>query len=109
MDFQGHAGLTSTMLKSISRSMLDDWLGEMEEIGLIEPVPEGEATGADFASSADRTLKLTDLDRSRLKQDARAASDSLASSGAYIATHRLIERGGAGKAAADTTVLIVQD
>src|SRR5258705_193060 len=74
MDFQGHAGLTGTMLKSISRSMLDDWLGEMEEIGLIEPVPEGEETGADFASSADRTLKLTDLDRRRLKQDTLAAS-----------------------------------
>jgi len=109
MDFQGHAGLTGTMLKSISRSMLDDWLGEMEEIGLIEPVPEGEETGADFASAADRTLKLTDLDRRRLDQDTQAASDSLASNGAYIATHRLSERAGVRKAAADTTVLIVED
>ncbi|HYR33479.1 MAG TPA: response regulator, partial [Burkholderiales bacterium] len=109
MDFQGHAGLISTMLKSISRSMLDDWLGEMEEIGLIEAVPEGEEALTDFAAAADWTLKLSDLDRDRLKQDTQAASDALASSGAYVATHRLRERAAAGKAPADTTVLIVED
>jgi CheY-like chemotaxis protein len=109
MDFQGHAGLTGTMLKSISQSMLDDWLGEMEEIGLIEAVPEGEESVADFASALDRTLKLTELDRHRLNEDTQAASEALANSGAYIATHRLRERPAAGKAPADTTVLIVED
>jgi hypothetical protein len=109
MDFQGHAGLTGTMLKSISQSMLDDWLGEMEEIGLIEAVPEGEESVADFASALDRTLKLTELDRNRLNEDTQAASEALANSGAYIATHRLRERPAAGKAPADTTVLIVED
>jgi CheY-like chemotaxis protein len=108
MDFQGHEALISTMLKSISRSMLDDWLAEMEELGLIEAVPEGTATAGDFAT-ADKTLKLTDLDRRRLKQDAQAASDSLASSGAYIAMHRLRERPALRKAASDITVLIVED
>jgi CheY-like chemotaxis protein len=108
MDFQGYGGVTNTMLSSISRSMLDDWLGEMEEIGLIEAVPEGEETLADFPA-ADRTLKLTDVERHRLKQDTQAASDSLATSGAYISTHRLSERAALRKAAADITVLIVED
>ena len=108
MDFQGHEGLTSTMLKSISRSMLDDWLGEMEELGLIEALPEGEETAADFASP-DQTLKLTEFDRMRLKQDTQAASESLATSGAYIAMHRLRERSAPQKPAADITVLIVED
>jgi len=108
MDFQGHEGLTSVMLKSISRSMLDDWLGEMEELGLIEALPEGEETAADFASP-DQTLKLTEFDRMRLKQDTQAASESLATSGAYIAMHRLRERSALQKPAADITVLIVED
>ncbi len=108
MDFQGHRGLASAMLNSISRGMLDDWLAEMAEIGLIEEVPEGEQTVADFAS-ADRTLKLSDLERKRLKQDAQAASDSLAASGAFLATHRLSARAAARKAPGDTTILIVED
>ena len=108
MDFQGYEGLTSTMLGSIPRSMLEDWLAEMEELGLIEAVPEGAETAAHFASP-DQTLKLTDLDRMRLKQDAQAASDLLATTGAYIALHRLRERAALRKAAADITVLIVED
>jgi len=109
MDFQGHAGLTDTMLKTVSRSMLDEWLAEMEEIGLIEAVPEGEETLADFASGADRTLKLTEVERKRLKQDTQAAGAALASSGAYIASHRLGDRAPLRKVPAETTVLIVED
>jgi CheY-like chemotaxis protein len=107
MDFQGHEDLVSSMLKSISRSMLDDWLGEMEELGLIEALPEGEATAAHLP--ADQTLQLTEFDRMRLNQEMQAASESLASSGAYIALHRLRERPALQKPAAEITVLIVED
>jgi CheY-like chemotaxis protein len=108
MDFQGHRGLAGAMLSGISRDMLDDWLAEMAEIGLIEVVPDGEETLADFAS-ADRTLELTEVDRKRLKQDTQAASDSLAASGAFVATHRVSRRAALRKAPGDTTVLIVED
>jgi CheY-like chemotaxis protein len=108
IDFQGHAGLTSAMLKTVSRSILDDWLGEMDELGLIEAVPEGEAKPEDFASP-DQTLKLTDLERKRLKQDAQQAGESLANSGAYVAVHRLDDRAALRKESRDTSVLIVED
>ena len=78
IDFQGHAGLTSAMLKTVSRAVLDDWLEEMEELTLIEVVPEGEAKPEDFASP-DQTLKLTDRERRKLKQDAQAAGDAYGS------------------------------
>jgi CheY-like chemotaxis protein len=109
IDFQGHAGLTSTLLKSVSRTMLDAWLEEMEELGLIEPVPEGEEQSEGLASDADRTLKLTDLERKKLKQDAQNAGSALASTGAYVALHRLNERPSLHKASQDTSVLIVED
>lgn len=108
IDFQGHAGLLNAMLKSVSRGVLDDWLGEMEELGLIEAVPEGEAKPEDF-TSPDRTLKLTELERKRLKEDARQAGDSLASTGAYVAVHRLDDRAPLRKASRDTSILIVED
>lgn len=108
IDFQGHAGLMSAMLKSVSRTVVDDWLEEMEELGLIEAVPEGEARPEDF-ESPDRTLKLTDLERKRLKEDAQKAGDSLASTGAFVAVHRLGDRAPLRRASADTTVLIVED
>jgi CheY-like chemotaxis protein len=108
IDFQGHAGLMSAMLKSVSRTVVDDWLEEMEELGLIEAVPEGESKPEDFASP-DRTLKLTDVERTRLKQDAQRAGDSLASTGAYVAVHRLGDRAPLRQASRDTAVLIVED
>ena len=108
IDFQGHAGLMNAMLKTVSRAVLDDWLEEMEELGLIELVPEGESTPEDFASP-DRTLKLTEIERKRLKQDARKAGDSLASTGAYVAVHRLEDRAPLRKASRETSVLIVED
>lgn len=72
-------------------------------------VPAGEQTGADFESDADRTLKLTDLDRRRLEQDAARAGTSLARTGAYLAAHRIGERPALQKAAAETVILIVED
>jgi CheY-like chemotaxis protein len=108
IDFQGHAGLTSVMLKTVSRAVLDDWLEEMEELTLIEVVPEGEAKPEDFASP-DQTLKLTDLERRKLKQDAQAAGDALASTGAFVAVHRLNDRAPLRKQSGDTSVLIVED
>jgi CheY-like chemotaxis protein len=108
IDFQGHAGLTSAMLKTVSRAVLDDWLEEMEELTLIEVVPEGEAKPEDFASP-DQTLKLTDLQRRNLKQDAQVAGDALASTGAFVAMHRLNDRASLRKDSGDTSVLIVED
>src|SRR6185503_18625465 len=104
IDFQGHAGLLSAMLKTVSRAVLEDWLQEMEELALIEAVPEGEAKPEDFASP-DQTLKLSDLERKRLKQDAQQAGASLANSGAYVAMHRLDGRAALRKESRDTSVL----
>ena len=109
IDFQGYAGLTSAMLRSVSRSILDDWLGEMEELGLIEAVPEGEEKPESYASGADVTVKLTDLDRERLQQDARSAGAALTSTGAFVALHRLNDRPSLGKESRNTSVLIVED
>ncbi len=108
IDFHGHAGVVGGLLKRYPKRMLDEWLGEMEELGLIEAVPEGEenAPSPFPTSDAERTLSL---DQIRLHQDTRAAGAELARTGAYLAADRLLERPAPGKAPADTVILIVED
>jgi CheY-like chemotaxis protein len=105
MDFQGHAGVIENMLKHYPRDVLDEWLSEMSELGLIEPVPEGGREDLDATPRPEQTMKLGKLQLA----EAQAAGATLARTGAYLATSRLKDRHAPGKAAADTVVLIVED
>lgn len=107
MDFHGHAGVVSDLLRQYPRKVLDEWLAEMEELGLIEEIPEGEDVQPGFASrDADTTLALSD---SRVRREAEVASGTLSRTGAYIAADRLSQRPALRKAPADCVVLIVED
>lgn len=107
MDFQGQAGVLRDHLRRYPRELLDEWLSEMEELGLIETAPEGQANERDFSSrGADQTLALG---QGRLQHDAATVSASLARTGAYLAADRLSHRPTPQKAPADTVVLIVED
>jgi len=107
MDFHAQGGLADSLLAMYPRAMLEEWLGEMEEIGLIEPVPEGEASTGDFgARQIDKTLKV---DQRRLREAGSAAGSALARTGAYLATDRLRNRPAHTKAPAETVILIVED
>jgi CheY-like chemotaxis protein len=107
MDVQGQGSIADSLAGLYPRQMLEEWLSEMAEIGLIESVPEGEADPADFAPrTSDRTLAL---DQAQLKDLARTAGSSLARTGAYLATDRLRNRPAQTKAPAETVILIVED
>src|ERR1700741_2272199 len=59
MDVQGQGGVAEALSKLYPAGMLEEWLSEMEEIGLIESLPEGEPPADGFASRAsDSTLAL---------------------------------------------------
>jgi len=105
MDMQGQSGVAQALTRLYPRDMLEEWLREMEEIGLVEVVPEGGERG--FAPSrADETLAL---DQAKLLDAAKEAGASLARTGAYLAMDRLKDRPLPLKAAAETEVLIVED
>lgn len=106
MDFYGHAGLMRTMLASYPASMLQEWLGEMEELGLIEQVPPGTQADQDFALPRDSTVGL---DQARVRDEAGTASKALAQTGAYVALDRLRRRRPMAKPPADTQILVVED
>jgi CheY-like chemotaxis protein len=107
MDFQGHEGVADGLLSLYPKEMLDEWLAEMEEIGLIETVPEGEQLESDFVSrQSDQTVAL---DKASLQQAVQLAGTSLARTGAFIAADRLNSRPAPGKAAGESVILIVED
>jgi len=93
------------LLRKYPRNVLDEWLVEMEDLGLIEEVA-GAGDAAFSTHDADRTMGL---DQARVKRDGRAASVDLARTGAYISADRLSRRPAPRKAPGDTVVLIVED
>lgn len=105
MDLHGSA--PETLERVFPAEMLEEWLSELEEIGLIELVPEGEGRQDDFETrGSDKTLAL---DRTELGKVAKDAGAALARTGAYLAADRLRRRPAALKAPGETVVLIVED
>lgn len=102
-----HGGAAENLGRLYPAEMLEEWLSEMEEIGLIEEVPEGEAReGAFAARGSDRTLAF---DRAQLHETGQAAGAALARTGAYVAAERLRKRPAPLKPPGETVVLIVED
>ncbi|MDH4173381.1 MAG: response regulator [Betaproteobacteria bacterium] len=107
MDFHGQDGVVGELLRRYPRNVLDEWLAEMEDLGLIEVSAAGQEGGSTFSTrEADRTLGL---DQARLKRSGEAASLALARTGAYISADRLSRRPAPRKPPADCVVLIVED
>lgn len=104
MDFHGQDGVVGELLRRYPRNVLDEWLTEMEDLGLIEP---SMGDGSAFSTrEADRTLGL---DQARMRRDGESASAALARTGAYISADRLSRRPAPRKPPAETVVLIVED
>ena len=107
MDVQGEGGVADALSKLYPVDMLEEWLSEMEELGLIETLPEGEPRESGFAPGSSDTTAA--LDSAQIREAARLAGNSLARSGAYLALDRLRRRPLQNKAPGDTVILIVED
>ena len=72
MDFHGQDGVVGELLHRYPRNVLDEWLAEMEDLGLIEVSPGGQDSGSTFSTrEADRTLGL---DQARMRREGASAS-----------------------------------
>ena len=107
MDVQGDGGVADALSKLYPADMLEEWLSEMEELGLIESLPDGQPRESGFALGSSDTTQA--LDYSQVKEAARIAGNTLARSGAYLALDRLRRRPLLTKAPEDTVILIVED
>jgi CheY-like chemotaxis protein len=107
IDVQGEGGVATALLGAYSSELLEEWLSEMEEIGLIERVELAQGQAGGFsARRVDRTMTL---DQPKVIEAANQARTFLTRTGAYLALDRLRRRPLPMKRAADTVVLIVED
>ena len=108
MDVQGQGGVAEALSRLYPPEMLEEWLAELEEIGLIELLADGQAQSGGFSAprGSDKTLAL---DQAQLREATKVAGNSLARTGSYLAAERLRRRPLSMKAPADTVILIVED
>ena len=109
MDFHGHAGVISDLVRRYPKHVLDEWLAEMEELGLIEETQEREPGETHPAFSTHDTDRTVSMDRARLRRESESAGTALARTGAYVASDRVSLRPASHKASGDCVVLIVED
>jgi PleD family two-component response regulator len=106
MDFHGKEAVVGELLRRYPAKVLDEWLGEMEHLGLIEAATDGSDKSAFSARQADRTGSM---DQASLNRSGKAASEHLTHTGAYIAADRLSTRPPHRKPPNECVVLIVED
>jgi len=106
MDFHGKEAVVGELLRRYPAKVLDEWLMEMEQLGLIEPATDDADKSAFSARQADRTGTM---DQATLKATGQAASEHLTHTGAYIAADRLSTRPPQSKSPSECVVLIVED
>jgi CheY-like chemotaxis protein len=106
IDIQGEGRIAKTLARLYSPELLEEWLSEMEQIGLIERVEPAQAQAGGV--SPRRPHRTFALDQAQLEA-AKVAGSSLASTGAYLSVDRFRFRPLLMKPAADTVILIVED
>ena len=104
-----HVNVVRGCLRQYPDELLDEWLGELEELGFLESAPAAEERDLGFTAQPAKAPALLEEDRTRLERDTGRASAELSRRGAYLAEDRLRNRATARKSAADTVVLIVED
>ena len=110
VEFQGHSEVIRGYLRRYPDALVDEWLDELEEAGLIEGAEERPARALTFDDTLPRGVPpLIEEDRRRFEQDALTAGTELVRAGVYIAAERAQHRAAAEKRAGDTVVLIVED
>lgn len=102
MDFHGQAGAMEDFLHRYPQSLVDDWLAEIHELGLIELVLE--APGSPDPKDPDKTWSGPEVRRAT-----ETATSSLQTTGAYLSTERINQLEPVRKPVEETVVLLVED
>jgi len=107
MDLYGKDAVVGKILDRYPAKVLNEWLSEMETLGLIEPAPGGSNSGSAFFMRKAGRTPAEDL--VNLLRSGNPASEHLTHTGAYIAADRLSMRPAPHKLPTETVVLVVED
>ena len=108
-----HTQVIRGRLRHYADALLEDWLAELEELGLISSIAKDVTQGIDFRSLLEAQRGSSERrpdDSQRMKPDfAQAATRELEEKGAYLAADRIQNRAPLAKEASEIYVLIVED
>lgn len=110
VEFQGHSEVIRSRLRRFPDRLIDEWLGELEELGLIdwraaEALEEITFTGVRPPSVA----PLLDVDTLHLARSSAVAGATLLRTGCYLADERVANLAPVAKPACDTVIALVED
>lgn len=111
VEFQGHPNVIRSYLRRYPDRLIDDWLAELEESGLLEYVAAPKDADLTFTSGSATAAPtpVLDEDRRLISDESWAAGNVLNVAGAYVAKDRVKNRPVLTKPRSETAVLIVED
>jgi len=105
---EAHANVVRGSLRHFPDALLEEWLAELEELGLVESRPDKASHDLDFTGNF-KVPQLIAEDRQQLAQESHVAGGVLQRKGVYLAAERVQHRAPSEKAPAETVVLVVED
>ncbi|HXL76763.1 MAG TPA: response regulator [Burkholderiales bacterium] len=109
IETEAHVDVVRGCLREYPDELLDEWLGELEELDLLRSKQTVVEYDLDLSAADAKARALVEEDTVRLDRDALEIGSRLARDGVYIAEERLMNRAGAEKPRAETVVLVVED
>ncbi len=107
-----HRDVVRGCLRQYPDRLIDEWLDEIAEIGLLTSVPDTAKHDLDFTALLGPGPKAPALlaeDEARIAKDTTDANETLARQGAYVNEERARNREPFARAPAATRVLLVED
>jgi CheY-like chemotaxis protein len=110
VEFQGHSEVIRSRLRRFSDQLIDEWLGELEELGLIdwraaEPMEDITFSGV----RPPWAVPLLDVDSLHLAKSSAVAGATLLRTGCYLADERVANLPPVAKLASETVIQLVED
>ena len=110
VEYHGHSDVIRSRLRRFPDQLIDEWLGELEELGLIshraaEPMDEITFTGKRPASLP----PLLDVDSLHIAKRSVVAGATLVREGCYLADERVANLPPLGKPRRATLIQLVED
>jgi CheY-like chemotaxis protein len=109
IETEAHADVVRGCLREYPDELLDEWLGELEELDLLRSKQTVVEYDLDLSAADAKARALVEEDTVRLDRDALEIGGKLSRNGVYIAEDRLTNRAGVEKPPAETVVLVVED
>jgi CheY-like chemotaxis protein len=110
VDFQGHPDVIRSRLRRFSDQLIDEWLGELEELGLIDHRAAGPMEDITFSGTRPPMLPpLLGVDTLHIAKASAVAGATLVRTGCYLAAERIANLPPLDKAPGETIIQLVED